>query len=359
MDKRLLKFSLICATGALISAANSNRVSAYEDYVAGIPYDNAKMIAMATANDTITSFSTNEMSVPGFMNIGIANVDTNLLIREGPGENKKILGKLPKNGGCEILEKDDGSGWTKIKSGKVTGYSKTEYLITGVEASRLALQVGNLIATSNTNGLNVRKSPSVNADILDQVAQGEEILVLDSLIIADGEDHNKWVKVSLDSDDSADGTIGYVAKEYVSLSYSLKKAFTIEEVNYGSGVSSLRANIINTARQYLGYRYVWGGTNLNTGVDCSGFTRAIYAKYGYYLPRVSRDQARGGTSISAGQLKPGDLVFYGSNNSGYIDHVAIYIGNGRIIHASNKRDGIKTSAVNYRKPVKYVRYIRD
>ena len=360
MDKRLLKFSLVCVTGAVLFAANSDYAFAYEEYVAGIPYDNAKVITQEVLeDDTISSLTTNDISIPGFKNTGIANVETNLLIRQGPGEDKKIIAKLPKNGGCEVIGEDDGSGWTKITSGKITGYVKSDYLITGPEASKLALKVGNLIATANTNGLRVRKTASINSEVLDQVALNEELLVLDPLVVTYGEEHNKWVKVSLDSDDSADGTVGYVAKDFVNLSYALKPAFTLEEQVYGSGVSSTRANLINTAKKYLGYRYVWGGTNLNKGVDCSGYTSQIYKLYGYSIPRVSRDQARGGTSISASNLKPGDLVFYGNNSSGYIDHVGIFIGNNKIIHASNKRDGIKISNMYYRKPVKFVRYIRD
>lgn len=357
MNRKLLKFSLVCATGALVLAANPKKVMAYEEPVAGFPYDKMGGFSSNSENDTLTNLSLDNIPIPGFSNIGIADVDTNLLVRSGPDANKKIVGKLPKNGGCEILEKDKG-GWTKIKSGKVTGYVKSEYLITGDKAAKLALKVGDYIATANVNGLFVRKETSVNSEALDQVAKGEELIVLDSMVATYGEEHVKWVKVSLDSDDNAEGSIGYVAKEYVDLSYQLKKATSMEEIQYGSGVSSTRANLINYAKQFLGNPYVWGGTSLTRGTDCSGFTRGIYAKYGISLPRVSRDQARGGTRVSTSSLKAGDLVFYGNSSSGYINHVAIYIGNGKIIHASNRRDGIKISNMYYRTPVKCVRYFK-
>ncbi len=156
--------------------------------------------------------------------------------------------------------------------------------------------------------------------------------------------------------------MGYVAKEYVDLSYRLAQAHTMQELQLGPGVSSRRSNVVNFAKNYIGYRYVWGGSGLtrlnnNKGVDCSGFVQAVFGKYGYNLPRTSREQANRGTSISRSQLKAGDLIFYGSKS--YINHVAIYIGNGRIIHASNKRDGIKYSNAFYRTPVKYVRIIND
>lgn len=361
MNRKLLKFSLVCVTGVIVLAANPQPALAYEEAVAGFTYDKIgnNQDSSTDRSNTISTMATNEIPIPGFSNIGIADVQTNLLIRKGPGENEKILGKLPRHAGCDIIESDDGSGWTKIKSGKVTGYVKTEYLITGSEAAKLALEVGNLIATANTNGLHVRKDPSIDSPIVDQIALGEELLVLDSQIVIYGEEHNKWVQVSLDSGDSADGTISYVSKEYVDLSYALKKAVSIEELEFGTGVSSLRANLVNTAKKYLGNRYVYGGNSLSYGIDCSAFTKAIYAKYGYSIARVSRAQATGGTRISASKLKPGDLVFYGNSSTGYITHVAIYMGNGRIIHASNPRDGIKTSNMYYRQPIKYVRYIND
>lgn len=355
MNKRLLRFSLACVTGTLILTAAPKTAMAYEEGVAGFTYDKPVSIAKEDGA-SISSLSTYEIPIPGFTNIGIANVDTNLMVRSGPGENEKLVGKLPKNGGCEILEESK-NGWTKIKSGKVTGYVKSDYLITGTKAIQLAKEVGSYVATANTSGLNVRALPSTDAMLLDQVAKGEELIVLDSKVFTDDKEHGKWVKVSLDSDDSADGTVAYVAKEYVDLSFQLIKAVSIEELQYGSGASSVRVKLVELAKNYLGDRYVWGGTTLGVGVDCSGYTQALYRKLGYSIPRDSRSQARGGTTISINNLKPGDLVFYGS--SSYINHVAMYIGNGRVIHASNRRDGIKISSLRYRTPVKCVRYIHD
>lgn len=358
MNQKLLKFSLVCASGALFLAANPKTAFAFEEPVAGFTYDKLNNSTEDNGDNAISISSLLNYPIPGFTNLGIVNVETNLMVRSGPGTDYKIVGKIPKDGGCEIIEEDDGSGWTKITSGKVTGYVKSEYLITGPEASKLALKVGNYIAKSNANGsLRVRKEPSTDSEILDVIGKGEELLVLDSIVNTDGEDHNKWVKVSLDSDDSSEGTVAYVAKEYVDISFALKKAFTLEELEYGSGVSSTRANMINYAKQFLGNRYVYGGNSLTNGIDCSAFVMKIYAKYGYSIPRNSRSQAASGTKISASKLKPGDLVFYGK--SGYINHVAMYIGNNKVIHASNKRDGIKISNMNYRTPLKYVRYIND
>jgi len=366
MDTKLIKFSLACVTGVLISTAYNTPALAVEYAVAGYPYDKAGYaIQLDKDIDEITSSSINnsEIPIPGFNNIGIANVQTNLLVREKPSENGKIIGKMPKDAGCEILEPDN-NGWTKIKSGKVTGYVKSEYLITGPEASKKALEVAKYVATANVDGLRVRKEPSADESvpILDFVAKGEQLLVLDPLVVVYGEEHNKWVKVSLDGDDNELGIVGYVAKEYVDLSYELAHAYTIEELELGPGVSSIRAKLVNVAKKYLGYRYVWGGTSFSRdgGVDCSGFVLYVYRQLGYTnLPRTSREQARSGKTVSQSNLKPGDLVFYGNSSTGYINHVAIYIGNNKVIHASNRRDGIKISNINYRKPIKCVRYIND
>ena len=357
MNKTLLRFSLVCVTGTLMLAAKPTTAMAYEEAVAGFTFDKISP-SVANGDDGIilTNMSTYEIPIPGFTNIGIADVDTNLMVRSGSGENYKILGKLPKNGGCEIIE-DSKDGWTKISSGKVTGYVKSSYLITGANATQLAKKVGSYIATANTGGLRVRKDPSTDSEVIDLIAKGEELIVLDSKVFTDDEEHGKWVKVSLDSDDSENGTEAYVAKEYVDLSFQLIKAVTIEELQFGTGVSSTRVKLVTAAKTHLGEAYVWGGTRLGVGVDCSGFTQALYRQLGISIPRTSREQARGGIGVSASSLKPGDLVFYGS--SSYINHVAMYIGNGQVIHASNRRDGIKISNMYYRSPVKCARYISD
>jgi uncharacterized protein YgiM (DUF1202 family) len=362
MYNKLLKFSLVCISGVFLITASATPAMATEHAIAGFVYDKTGINVSPAAKDTdISILSSNEVPIPGFSNIGIADVDTNLLIREKPSESGKILGKMPKDAGCEILVPDD-NGWTKVKSGKVTGYVKSNYLIVGQEASKKALAIASHIATSTTDGLRVRKEPSADESVavLDYVAKGEQLLVVDPLVVAYGEENNKWVKVSLDGDDSESGTVGYVAKQFVDLSYELPKAHTLDEIDLGPGVSSKRSSIVNYAKGFLGYRYKWGGTSFQTGgVDCSGFSQLVLRKYGASIPRTSRDQARSGRKVSKSNLRPGDLVFYGNNSSGYINHVAIYIGNNKVIHASNKRDGVKISGMNYRTPITYRSYIYD
>ena len=116
--------------------------------------------------------------------------------------------------------------------------------------------------------------------------------------------------------------------------------------------------LVEYAKQFVGNPYVWGGTSLTKGADCSGFVLSVFKKYGITLSHSSRAQANEGTKISASELKPGDLVFYG-NGKGNINHVAIYIGGGQVIHASSPKTGIKISSYKYRTPVKCVRVIHD
>ncbi len=358
--RKLLKISMVCAVGAFIFAANPKTVFAYEEGIAGFVYDKDTSRSGSSEEATIVSLSTDEIPIPGYNNIGIANVDSNLIIRKGPGEKYKIIGKLPKNGGCEVLEEED--GWSKISaktdSGTIKGYVNSSYLITGIQANKLAKKVGCYVvkAKNNVDGLRVRDKATTDSDIVDHIADGEELEVINSSVSSDDKDYSDWVKVSLDSD-SKKGSAAFVAKEYVNISFELTHAVSIKELKLGSGVSNTRANLVNMAKQHLGEAYVWGGTRLGVGVDCSGFTQALYRKMGYSISRTSRSQARGGRTISASQLKPGDLVFYGSSR--YISHVAMYIGNGQIIHASTRRDGIKISNLNYRTPVKCVRYINN
>lgn len=266
----------------------------------------------------------------GFENLGIANVDTYLNVRKTPGEDGTLVGKMPKYAGCDVLEVE--GDWIKIKSGKVTGYVKGEYLLTGANARALADEKAADMAVCNSGGLRVREEPNTDCPIITLVAEGEELEVVEVL---DG-----WVKIMLDNEEA------YVSADYVDIAKKLEKAVSVTELKYGQGVSDVRVDLVNYAKQFLGNPYVWGGTSLTKGVDCSGFTMQIYKKYGISLPHYSVAQSRMGKSVKLSEAKPGDLVFYAKN--GTVNHVGIYIGNGQVIHASNPRTGIKISNVSYR-----------
>lgn len=277
----------------------------------------------------------------GYVNIGIANVEDNLNIRSEADQSSKLVGKLRKDSACEILEIV--GEWAHITSGEVEGYVKAEYLYTGQEAIDRAFELGQTVARVNTDALYVRMEPSTEADFWTKVPRGEELQVIEEM--------GDWVKVDIDGEE------GYVAAEYVEVTSELKTALTITEALYGEGVTDVRISICEFAKQYVGNRYVWGGTSLTKGADCSGFTLAVYRNFGISLPHSSRAQANCGTKISVSEAKPGDLIFYGSGKG--INHVAMYIGNGQVVHASNSRTGIIISNAYYRSPVKAVRIIND
>lgn len=280
-------------------------------------------------------------TICGYTNLGIAKVENHLNIREGAGEEYDLVGKLPVDAGCEILSTE--GEWYQIRSGKVTGYVKGEFLLTGQDAANRADEVKSIVATSVTQTLNARVEPNTDCTIWTMIAEGEELQLL--------EDQGEWLKVDVDGDEC------YVAREFVELSEQLKKAMTMTEIRYGEGISDVRVDMVQYACQFVGNRYVWGGTSLTNGVDCSGFTMRIYEKYGIYLPHSSSAQSGYGTKINPSDAKPGDLFFYG--NGGGINHVAMYIGNGQVVHASSARTGIKISNAFYRSPICVTRLLGD
>lgn len=272
----------------------------------------------------------------GYTNLGIANVENHLNVRETPGEDGKLIGKMSNNAACEILDITD--GWAHITSGKLDGYVSTDYLLTGPAAIARASEVVRTMATVNTEVLRVREEPNVDCPIITTVPYGEELEVIN---VADG-----WVEIDLD------GEPAYISAEYVDIGEKLFTAITMSELLYGEGVSDVRVDLCQYAKQFVGNPYVWGGTSLTNGADCSGFVLSLYAKYGITLPHHAASQANCGRTVSLSQMQPGDLVFY--TKGGRINHVAMYIGNGQVIHASSPTTGIRISSVNYRTPYKAV-----
>ena len=296
-----------------------------------------------SADGTVDASQLNAAEQCGYENIAMSVIgEGNLNIRDSASTEGSIVGKMTNHNACEILGVE--GDWTQIESGKVTGYVKSEYIVTGDEALAIAEEEIKTVATveAGTTTLNVRSEASTDSSILSLVGDGED------LVVSQENDGSGWIQVEVDDE------YGYVSADYVTVSKKLPTAKTITEIKYGDGVSDVRVALVQNALQYVGNRYVWGGTSLTKGVDCSGFTMQIMAQYGIYLPHSSRAQPAYGTKISASEAQPGDLFFYGSGKS--INHVAIYIGNGQIVHASNKRDGIKISNAFYRSPVCVVRY---
>ena len=296
-----------------------------------------------SADGTVDASQLNAAEQCGYENIAMSVIgEGNLNIRDSASTEGSIVGKMTNHNACEILGVE--GDWTQIESGKVTGYVKSEYIVTGDEALAIAEEEIKTVATveAGTTTLNVRSEASTDSSILSLVGDGED------LVVSQENDGSGWIQVEVDDE------YGYVSADYVAVSKKLPTAKTITEIKYGDGVSDVRVALVQNALQYVGNRYVWGGTSLTNGVDCSGFTMQIMAQYGIYLPHSSRAQPAYGTKIRSSEAQPGDLFFYGSGKS--INHVAIYIGNGQIVHASNKRDGIKISNAFYRSPICVVRY---
>ncbi|MBE5906695.1 MAG: peptidoglycan endopeptidase [Lachnospiraceae bacterium] len=282
------------------------------------------------------------LTICGYTHLGIIQVEGNLNIRKTPSKEGRIIGKITNHSGCEILKKK--GEWIKIKSGNAKGWVSKEYLVTGTKAYRLANKYARHVAKANTDHLRVRAKASTNARIITKIAEGE-LLEIDKVL-------DDWIKVEINGDS------GYISDEYADVSYQLDSAVTLKEIRSGEGGSSdVRMSLVQYALQFVGGRYVWGGTNLSTGVDCSGFTMQIFAKYGIGLPHYSGAQANCGARISVSEAKPGDLFFYGSGRS--IGHVAIYIGNGQIVHAASARTGIIVGNAFYRNPICAVRLINN
>lgn len=310
----------------------------------GPGYISSEFAAVEESLNTARKLDLKSMVINRYAKLGISNVTGYLNIRKEPSENGEIIGKFPSKAAGDIIETLD--GWYKIQSGPLTGYVSAEYILTGDAAKEEALKTAELMAVVKTDVLNVRTEPSKEATIWTQVTNLEKYPVVTQ---KDG-----WVEIELENDNNA-----FVATDFVDVQYALNEAIKFspaEEARAQS--SSRRQQVVNYAMQFLGNPYVWGGTSLTRGADCSGFTMSVLGHFGYGLPHYSGSQAQMGKKINSSQMRPGDLVFY-SNKGGSINHVSMYIGNGQVIHAASRRSGIKISAWNYRTPTTIRNIIGD
>ncbi len=309
-----------------------------------------------------------------YSRLGIASkVDTYLNVRKKPNESSEVVGKLIKNAGCHVYSVK--KGWAKIVSGKVKGYIKASYMVFDKDAEKLATKVGKNVAVVNTPSLKVRELPTTKAHIYAVVAiEGEfeikklnltkefvEKVIKKNKISANrvneagGLDEvcqslSNWICIKVDDE------YAFVAKDYIKMQYTLKRGVKVGDTISSGGdttISTSQVSVASYAKQFLGNPYVWGGTSLTHGTDCSGFTQSLYRHFGKSLPRTAAEQCGATRKVSSPQ--PGDLFFY--SNGSRVNHVAMYIGGGLVIHASNPSDGIKISNAFYRTPVKIGRVL--
>lgn len=331
--------------------------------------------------------------------IAMSRVEDYVNVRAEANTESEIVGKIYNNCAATILAVE--GDWYKMESGNCTGYIKSEYFVTGEEAEAIAIQCGYVNATVTTETLNVREGQGTDSRLLTQLPEGG---VFDVIEYGDG-----WVYLNVDEDIQ-----GWVSMDYVDISVKFDTAITLEEErakieeeerlareaaeaeaaaraaaeaeaaraaarqqaareqaaaeqqvaeeyisnNYDtSSAAATRQAVVAYAMQFVGNPYVYGGSSLTNGTDCSGFTMSVYDYFGYSLPHSSASQSGCGTQVSTSDLLPGDLLFYTNGGSG-IGHVAMYIGNGQVVHASTPATGIKVSNAYYRSPECAVRIIQ-
>ena len=326
--------------------------------------------AAAEAAVAAEQVSENEVPVVAseYADIAIAQVNNYVNVRAEANTDSEVLGKLYNNSAATVLETTE-DGWYKITSGSVTGYVKAEYVVTGDE--ELARRVSTRYATVTTTTLYVRMEPSTEAGILTMLGEGDDFVVVDESMKDTG-----WVVVTTEEGD------GYVSTDYVNLwtdfvtaeskaeeearlakeeaerkaaaaaaAAAKKKKSSSSQNTQSTGSSSSQSYsspsgsdgqaVANYACQFIGNPYVYGGSSLTNGTDCSGFVMSVYAAFGIGLPHSSSGQRSAGYEVSLSEAQPGDIVCYSG-------HVGIYVGNNTIVHASTPSSGIKYSTATYR-----------
>ncbi|MDE6906398.1 MAG: C40 family peptidase [Lachnospiraceae bacterium] len=405
MKQRKLKLTMLCITAALLSTAHGMPVAASEVKAEKeiLTQENGEELSQepekAKLHAGISSVTTWAAEIyqeeiekeeppqeENVQELAVAQVDSYINVRNQPSVEGEIIGKLYDDSVGEIIGEEADGEWLLIKSGNVEGYIKSEYALRGEEGQAKAEEVGRRFAKVTAVTLRVREEATTESDTM-TLLPVEEVLPVH-------EEVEGWAKVSTEEGE------GYISTDFAEVYTEHKVAESKEEEeerlrreeeerqaairaeeqraaanrskassgsksssapkapansdknsgNQGSQNSSLGSSIANFALQFVGNPYVYGGTSLTNGADCSGFVQSVFKNFGISLPRTSGEQGQCGTNVGGiGNARPGDLVSYSG-------HIGIYIGNGQIVHASSVKTGIKVSNANYR-PILSVRRI--
>lgn len=384
MKKTLISAAVMLAMGAGVAFGTSTITEHQQPETVAVVQDeamesgiSAREVAVLKSNDEVeaaeaaavteaeevteeTTEAAPECEYPEWQEYAVANIEGSLRVRAEASTDAEIVGKLYPYAVAHVVER--GEEWSKVESGSVSGYVANEFLMFGDEAGAYITENYKYCASVEVPALNVRQDQSTESECIGSVTGGQELDVL-------GET-DEWVEIQYNDD-----TVGYVAKEFVEVGWNYPTAMTLEEeqamieaalaekaakaaqtttrsseiavlppVNTSAEGLALGQQIASYACQFVGNPYVYGGSSLTNGTDCSGFTMAVYAQFGYSLSHSSAVQMSQGTAVSLDAVQPGDIICYSG-------HVGLYIGGGQIVHASTESTGIIISNMYYTSPI--------
>lgn len=384
MKKTLISAAVMLAMGAGVAFGTSTITEHQQPETVAVVQDeamesgiSAREVAVLKSNDEAeaaeaaevteaeevtekTTEAAPECEYPEWQEYAVANIEGSLRVRAEASTDAEIVGKLYPYAVAHVVER--GEEWSKVESGSVSGYVANEFLMFGDEAGAYITENYKYCASVEVPALNVRQDQSTESECIGSVTGGQELDVL-------GET-DEWVEIQYNDD-----TVGYVAKEFVEVGWNYPTAMTLEEeqamieaalaekaakaaqtttrsseiavlppVNTSAEGLALGQQIASYACQFLGNPYVYGGSSLTNGTDCSGFTMAVYAQFGYSLSHSSAVQMSQGIAVSLDAVQPGDIICYSG-------HVGLYIGGGQIVHASTESTGIIISNMYYTSPI--------